>query len=66
MLGVAYAATGDAARALTHLRSAVDLNPENRFLATQDVDLDALRLDPGFASLVEAPPPRRRAVARRR
>jgi tetratricopeptide (TPR) repeat protein len=66
MLGVVYAATGDIVKALAHLRNAVDLNPENRFLATQDADRDPLRLDPGFASLVEAPLSRRRAVARRR
>ena len=66
MLGVVYAATGDPVKALAHLRNAVDLNPENRLLANQDADLDPLRPDPGFASVVEAPLPRRRAVARRR
>ncbi len=66
MLGVVYAATGDVVKALAHLRNAVDLNSENRFLAARDADLDPIRQDPGFASLLEAPLPRRRATARRR
>jgi tetratricopeptide (TPR) repeat protein len=66
MLGVVYASTGDVERALAHLRNAIELNPENRFLSNQDVDLEPLRQNAGFAALLAAPPPRRRPAARRR
>lgn len=61
MLAVAHASLGDAERAIPHLRHAVELNPENRYLARQDADLQPLREDPGFVALLEsaAAPPRR-------
>jgi tetratricopeptide (TPR) repeat protein len=67
MLSVAHTLAGDTENALVHLRQAVDLNPENRFLATQDGDLEDLRRAAGFAALLEAPlVARRRVPARRR
>lgn len=55
MLAVAHASLGDAAQAIPHLRRAVELNPENRYLALQDADFQPLRDDPGFAALLEPP-----------
>ncbi len=43
ILSVALTLKGDLTPALTHLRKAIDLNPENRELARRDVDLDMLR-----------------------
>jgi len=42
-MAVASARRGDRETAVEHLRHAVTLNPENRALARQDPDLDALR-----------------------
>ncbi len=53
MLCVAFTGVGDLPHALEHLKQAVALNHENRYLATQDVDLDPLRQDPGFAAALE-------------
>lgn len=67
MLSVAHTQAGDTANALLHLRQAVELNPENRFLATQDADLEDLRRAEGFLALLEAPlPARRKQLARKR
>ena len=43
MMAVASSRRGDRSAAVEHLRHAVTLNPENRALARQDPDLDALR-----------------------
>ncbi len=69
MMAVIGTRRGDAAAALEHLRRAISLNPENRSLARQDPELDALRDDGTFKSIVEAPmadPSARAAVARPR
>jgi hypothetical protein len=67
MLAVAHAGLGDAESAVTHLHEAIELNPDNRFLAAQDSDLDALREQPAFAALLDSPPaPRRRPAVRPR
>ena len=55
MMAVITTRRGDAAAALDHLRQAVTLNPENRSLARQDPELDSLREDTTFKSIVEAP-----------
>jgi Tfp pilus assembly protein PilF len=55
MMAVLVSRRGDAGVALEHLRQAVSLNPENRSLARQDPELDALREEPGFKAIVEAP-----------
>jgi len=67
MMVVISTRRGDAAGALDHLRQAVSLNPENRSLARQDPELEALRDDGTFRSIVEAPAadPAARAAAQR-
>jgi len=55
MLGVVHALRHDFASSLAHLQRAIELNPENRFLALQDADLAGLReADPSFRTIVEA------------
>jgi hypothetical protein len=53
MLSVVHTMNGDFANALRHLQQAVALNHENRYLASQDADLEALRADAGFAAAIE-------------
>jgi tetratricopeptide (TPR) repeat protein len=55
MMATISARRGDAGTAVDHLRQAVSLNPENRSLARQDPELEALRDDAGFRSIVESP-----------
>jgi len=55
MMAVVSARRNDGVAALEHLRHAVSLNPENRSLARQDPDLDALRDEPAFKAALEAP-----------
>jgi tetratricopeptide (TPR) repeat protein len=62
MSAVVLAATGQRDQAMERLRRAIELNPENRNLARQDSDLEALQEDEGFRRLMEAPP----AATRRR
>lgn len=64
MMAVASARRGDAAASLEHLRQAVSLNPENRSLARQDVDLDALRDQPAFKAVLDTPTPPEHAAAK--
>lgn len=70
LLTVAHTSAGDVDKALTHLRRAIELNPENRFLSKSDADLEPLRQHAGFLATFEAPPaasaPRRRAAAKKR
>jgi tetratricopeptide (TPR) repeat protein len=60
MLSVVHALKGDIAAGLGHLRQAIDLNPENRYLASQDVDFEPLHEMESFVALLEAPVVRRR------
>lgn len=53
----------DSARALESLRRAIEINTENRVLASNDSDFDALRESDEFAALVAAPRRRRQPVA---
>lgn len=54
MLGVVHALRQDFASSLAHLQRAVELNPENRFLAFQDADLAGLRdADPSFRAIID-------------
>ena len=55
MMAVASVRRNDPSAAVDHLRRAVALNPENRSLARQDPELDALRDDPGFKGALDAP-----------
>jgi tetratricopeptide (TPR) repeat protein len=49
-----YAKGGRSAEALPHLRRAFELNADLRALAARDSDLDPIRTEAGFATLVEA------------
>ncbi len=54
MLGVVHALRQDFASSLAHLQRAVELNPENRFLALQDADLSGLRdADASFRMVID-------------
>jgi Tfp pilus assembly protein PilF len=55
MMAVVSTRRNEAVAALDHLRQAVSLNPENRSLARQDPDLDALRDEPAFKTVLETP-----------
>jgi hypothetical protein len=57
----------EAAKAVEHLRRAIELNPDNRSLARQDADLENLRQTPAVRALLEddQQEPRARARARR-
>ena len=55
MLAVAHAQRDEHAEAVAHLERAIALNPENRALARNDPDLEALRDDDAFRAALEAP-----------
>ena len=55
ILAVALSARAKKDDALRHLRRAVELNPENRVLALQDEDLEALRHHEGFHAVLDSP-----------
>lgn len=60
-MAVALGMRGRTQEALEHLRHAIAINPENRALARQDPDLDVLRSDATFRSVLDTPPaPHRR------
>ncbi len=67
IMAVALSLRGRADTALDHLRQAIALNPDNRSLARQDPDLDALREHEGFRSVLDTSfeNGRRRTRARR-
>jgi tetratricopeptide (TPR) repeat protein len=65
MLAVAHAGLGDTESAVTQLHAAIELNPDNRFLAAQDADLEALREHAAFVALLDSPPASRRRTATR-
>jgi tetratricopeptide (TPR) repeat protein len=50
-LAAARSLQGNAEAALEHLKTAISLRPENRFLAQHDDDFEPLRSDPRFRSL---------------
>jgi TolA-binding protein len=66
IMSVALASKGDSGQALQHLRQAISLNPENRALARQDPDLEAVRTADEFRELVEAPAGSARSKARKK
>lgn len=51
-LAAAHALLGKADIAFEHLKAAVELRPENRFHVRHDEDLESLRSDPRYRSLV--------------
>ncbi len=67
IMAVALSMRGRADTALDHLRQAIALNPDNRSLARQDPDLDALREHESFRAILDTPSDngRRRARTRR-
>lgn len=67
IMAVALSMRGRADDALEHLRQAIALNPDNRALARQDPDLEALRQHADFRAVLETAPDngRRRARPRR-
>jgi tetratricopeptide (TPR) repeat protein len=54
-LAAANAIQGNRDQALAHLKQAIHIRPENRFLAARDADFELLLEDPDFKHLV-APP----------
>lgn len=62
MAAVVYCAKGDPEAAIGRLQRAIELNPENRNLARQDSDLEALHGYEQFKRLIDVPstPTRRR------
>lgn len=53
-LAAAHAVEGNADAAFEHLKAAIAMRPENRFLARHDEDLEPLRADPRFRELMQA------------
>jgi tetratricopeptide (TPR) repeat protein len=53
IMAVVLAARSETSLALGHLRRSIELNPENRSLARQDADLEALRDLDGFSDIVD-------------
>ena len=65
MLAVVHTLRHEGDLALTYLRRAIDLNPDNRTLARQEPDFEPIRRELGFRQAVEPPPtPRRRSRGR--
>ena len=56
LLAVAYAQKADNVQTLTHLRRAIEIGPENRSIARQESDFDAMRTHEEFRRLLEPPP----------
>jgi tetratricopeptide (TPR) repeat protein len=56
MLAVAHAQRGEYVESLAHLARAIALNPENRAMAKSDPDLEPLRADASFRSVLNTPP----------
>jgi hypothetical protein len=55
MMAVVSVRRNESGVALEHLRHAVSFNPENRSLARQDPEFDALRDEPAFKGALETP-----------
>ena len=64
MLAVARAASGETSTAVSHLKRAIELNPDNRFLARQEPSFEPLQEDAAFQQAVETPPPTGGAASR--
>ncbi len=65
-MAVALGMRGRPDEALTHLRRAVALNPDNRAIAREDPDLESIRNHHQFGSALNTPPaPGRRRPSRR-
>ena len=64
MLALARAAGGEPHSAVSHLRRAIELNPDNRLLARQEPSFGPLQDDEAFQQVLRTPPPRRGAGSR--
>jgi tetratricopeptide (TPR) repeat protein len=60
MLAVVHTLRGDPDAAFSHLRRAIELNPDNRGLARQDPELETLRNLDGVRTLLDSPGTTRR------
>ena len=56
MLAVARAASGEPSAAVSHLQRAIELNPDNRFLARQEPSFEPLQENAAFQRAVRTPP----------
>ena len=56
MLAVARAAAGETKRAVTHLERAIELNPDNRFLARNEPSFEALQENAAVRRALSSPP----------
>ena len=56
MLGVAFSLKGDLGAALSHIKRALELNPDNRELVRKEPDLDAVRQTEEVRAILAAPP----------
>lgn len=65
-MAVALGMRGRIDEGLEHLRNAIGLNPDNRNLAKQDPDLEALRDHASFRSVLDTPASNRRRLRPRR
>ncbi len=65
-MAIALGMRGRLDEAIDHLRNAIGLNPENRNLARQDPDLEAVRGHASFRSALDTPPSSRRRARPRR
>ena len=67
MLALARAASGEPSTAVSHLKRAIELNPDNRFLARQEPSFEPLQEGRRVPACCEGlPPPRRTRGAARR
>ncbi len=57
MLAVTRAVDGEHSAAVTHLQRAIELNPDNRFLARNEPSFDTLQDEETFQLAVGSPPP---------
>lgn len=56
MLAVARAAAGEGSAAITHLYRAIELNPDNRFLARYEASFEALHDQEAVRQMLAGPP----------
>ena len=66
MMAVIHSTRAETAKAVEHLRRAIELNPDSRSLARQDADLERLRESPTVKSLLEETTPDLKGRARAR
>ena len=66
MMAVIHSTRAETAKAVEHLRRAIELNPDSRSLARQDADLERLRESPTVKSLLEDTTPDLKGRARAR